>query len=106
MTCSDTWINSTNSLNYRPGTKFWSRPRNWVILGTFNEIVSMNILVNGKPREVAAGLTAEQLIQMLDLTEKRLAMEVNREILPRSEYGSHQFNAEDNVEIVAAIGGG
>lgn len=66
----------------------------------------MNIVVNGILRDVATGLTAEQLIQMLDLTNKRLAMEVNREILPRSEYQAHRFNPEDNVEIVAAIGGG
>lgn len=66
----------------------------------------MQIVINGEPREVSDGLTADQLIEQLALGGRRLAMEVNREILPRSQYGEHRFQAGDKVEIVQAIGGG
>jgi len=66
----------------------------------------MKIYVNGEEREVAEGCTAAQLVEELGLTGKRLAMEVNREIVPRSEYEKHRFSAGDRVEVVHAIGGG
>lgn len=66
----------------------------------------MQITVNGQTREVPDNFHAEQLIEMLELTGKRLAMEVNQEILPRSEFGCYQFKHGDVVEIVHAIGGG
>jgi len=66
----------------------------------------MQITLNGEPREVADTLTAQQLIDELGLAGKRLAMEVNREIVPRSSYATHRLSAGDRVEIVRAIGGG
>lgn len=66
----------------------------------------MQILVNGEPRSVAPGLTAAQLVELLELGGRRLAMEVNREILPRSQYAAHELRDGDRVEIVQAIGGG
>lgn len=66
----------------------------------------MQILVNGEPRSVAPGLTAAQLVELLELGGRRLAMEVNREILPRSQYAAHQLRDGDRIEIVQAIGGG
>jgi sulfur carrier protein len=66
----------------------------------------MNIVVNGTPRDFADDLTAAQLIEHLGLVGKRLAMEVNQEIVPRSEYPSYHFQPDDRVEIVHAIGGG
>jgi len=66
----------------------------------------MNIVVNGTKTDINAGFTAAQLIEQLGLTGKRLAMEVNQEIVPRSEYQSYQFQPDDRVEIVHAIGGG
>ena len=66
----------------------------------------MKIYVNGEAREVADGYTAGQLVADMGLAGKRIAMEVNREILPRSEYAGHSFGAEDKVEVVHAIGGG
>ncbi|WJW75324.1 sulfur carrier protein ThiS [Thiohalobacter sp. IOR34] len=66
----------------------------------------MQILVNGEPREVADDLTAAGLIELLELGDRRLAMEVNREILPRSQFQNHRFRPGDRVEIVQAIGGG
>lgn len=66
----------------------------------------MNITLNGEAREVADALTAQQLIEQLGLTGKRLAIEINREIVPRSAYASHRLNEGDTIEIVRAIGGG
>jgi sulfur carrier protein len=66
----------------------------------------MHIIVNGEPRAVAAGLTAAQLVDLLELAGRRLAMEINREILPRSQYAGHTLREGDRIEIVQAIGGG
>ena len=66
----------------------------------------MNILLNGESKQVPDGITATQLIEQLGLQGKRLAMEVNLEIVPRSTFDSYQFKPEDKVEIVLAIGGG
>ncbi len=66
----------------------------------------MQITVNGKLSDVPTQYTAAQLIASLDLAGKRLAMEVNMEIVPRSTYAEHQFSNGDRVEIVHAIGGG
>lgn len=66
----------------------------------------MQILVNGEPREVADDCTAAGLIEELGLGGRRLAMEVNREIVPRSSYETHRLQPQDRVEIVHAIGGG
>ncbi len=66
----------------------------------------MNIIVNGKNKAVTDGITAQQLLEKLDLTEHKCAMEVNEVIIPRSEYMRYILQAGDNVEIIHAIGGG
>lgn len=66
----------------------------------------MDIQLNGDARTIKEGLTAEALVAELGLTGKRLAMEINQEILPRSEYETYRFQPDDKVEIVHAIGGG
>lgn len=66
----------------------------------------MLIYVNGEPREVADDLTAAQLVEFLGLADRRIAMEVNQAIVPRSAYLEHRLQPQDRVEIVHAIGGG
>jgi sulfur carrier protein len=66
----------------------------------------MNILLNGEPQQVADNITAAQLVETLGLKGKRLAMEVNMEIVPRSAFQEFVIHADDRVEIVHAIGGG
>jgi sulfur carrier protein len=66
----------------------------------------MQILVNGTATEVADSLTAGELLERLSLAGRRIALEVNGEIVPRSGHGEHRFKAGDKVEIVHAIGGG
>jgi len=66
----------------------------------------MKIIINGEPRELDSGTSIEKLLQLLDLQGKRLAIEVNQAIVPRSQYASYQLSEHDQVEIVHAIGGG
>ena len=66
----------------------------------------MNITLNGEAREIADGTLLSQLIEQLDLVGKRLAVEINREIVPRSEHAAYIIQAGDSIEIVHAIGGG
>ena len=66
----------------------------------------MNITINGEQRTLEDDLNLLQLISFLELENKRLAIEVNQEIVPRSEHASHILQQNDKVEIVQAIGGG
>lgn len=66
----------------------------------------LEVIVNGKSRTVPESCSVSQLIHDMDLTGKRIAIEINGEIVPASQHASHQLSAEDNVEIVGAIGGG
>lgn len=66
----------------------------------------MQITVNGQPREVPEGATAAELVELLELTGRRLAMEVNGDILPRSRHDGHRLADGDRIEIVHAVGGG
>ncbi len=66
----------------------------------------MQVNINGQSRDLPTGATAADLIDLLGLGGKRLAMEINEELLPRSRYPDHQLRDGDTVEIVHAIGGG
>lgn len=66
----------------------------------------MQITVNGEQCEVVDGITAAQLVDDMAITGKRIAMEVNLEIVPRSSYAEYTFKSGDKVEIVHAVGGG
>lgn len=66
----------------------------------------MEIQLNGESRQIPAALTAQGLIELLALQDRRLAMEVNEEIIPRSRFAEHRLHPGDRVEIVRAIGGG
>jgi len=66
----------------------------------------MQLLINGQATEMPAELTARQLVERLELAGKRIALEVNGEIVPRSVYAERRLREGDKVEIVHAIGGG
>ena len=66
----------------------------------------MNITLNGEVKSVEEKCTISNLIEQLGFTEKRLAVEVNLDIIPRSEHTNHLLQENDKVEIVHAIGGG
>lgn len=66
----------------------------------------MNIQINGQPRELADGMTVEALLDELGYGEKRVAVERNGELVPKSRHGNEQLEDDDRIEIVQAIGGG
>ncbi len=66
----------------------------------------MQIQVNGKAMTVDGNCTLRSLLDRLAITGGRLAVEVNEEIVPRSEHDTHRLADGDVVEIVHAIGGG
>ena len=66
----------------------------------------MQILLNGEPHQLDQSLTLSALIDQLGLTGKRLAVELNLEIVPRSQHADTRLSEGDRVEIVHAIGGG
>lgn len=66
----------------------------------------MQIQVNGEPVQLSAGASIADLIQQMALAGKRLAVEVNEDIVPRSRHPEFILSDGDRVEIVQAIGGG
>ncbi len=66
----------------------------------------MQILLNGKPREITDGAHLTELIDTLDLNGQRYAVEINQVLIPRSRHADHRLHGGDRVEIVQAIGGG
>jgi sulfur carrier protein len=66
----------------------------------------MNIILNGTESEYPDKLSASELLSSLGLADKRLALEINEEIVSRSTFDSHIIKSGDRVEIVHAIGGG
>jgi sulfur carrier protein len=66
----------------------------------------ITIIINGERREFAQALVFSELIETLGLAGKRLAIERNGEIVPRSQFGAHAIADGDKLEIVVAVGGG
>ena len=66
----------------------------------------MQIIINGESTTVSERLTAQQLLQELGIAGGKLALEINREIVPRSILSEYVIHPDDNVEIIHAIGGG
>jgi sulfur carrier protein len=66
----------------------------------------IKVLVNGAPREFPAPLTFTQLLDELELAGRRLAVERNGEIVPRSRFGESRLADGDRIEVVIAVGGG
>lgn len=68
--------------------------------------VRMDIQLNGEPRTLPASATLHDLLQAEQLLQRRVAVEVNGEIVSRSRHGEHVLAEGDVVEIVHALGGG
>ena len=66
----------------------------------------MQIFVNGDIREVPEGTSMSALIEHLGLGEQRIAVEVNAELVPRSQFGGRRLAPDDRIEIIRAVGGG
>ena len=66
----------------------------------------MEIMLNGQPCRTREGATLDDLLHEQGLAERRVAIEVNGEIVPRAKRAEHMLLPADRVEIVHALGGG
>lgn len=66
----------------------------------------MRLCINGEWQEFASLAFVADLVPALELVGKRIAVELNGEIVPRSQHGSAVLNDGDELEIVVAVGGG
>ena len=68
--------------------------------------LSISIAVNGHTRELPRSTTVAQLLAQLDTAGKRVAVERNGEIVPKSQHAATELSSGDRLEIVIAVGGG
>ncbi|HOX39391.1 MAG TPA: sulfur carrier protein ThiS [Candidatus Brocadiia bacterium] len=66
----------------------------------------MRVTVNGDARDVAEGLTIRALLDLLDMPREGVAVERNREIVPKAEHSATVLKSGDELEIVTFVGGG
>ena len=66
----------------------------------------LNITINGEHRQFATGQNVASVIEALALTGKRIAVERNGEIVPKSQHVATALEPGDRLEIVVAVGGG
>ncbi len=66
----------------------------------------MDVILNGEPKAIKTDSSILDLIQLMDLGEARIAVELNLEIVPRSEHPTTMLKEGDTLEVVHAIGGG
>lgn len=67
---------------------------------------TLDVVINGEPRTVAEGTSVLALIGELGLAGKPVAVERNREIVPRAQHGTTLLAAGDRLEVVTFVGGG
>ena len=67
---------------------------------------AIDIIVNGQARRVTEGTTVTGLLTELDLADRRVAVERNREVVPRAEHARTVLGAGDHIEVVTFVGGG
>jgi thiamine biosynthesis protein ThiS len=67
---------------------------------------AMNVTINGDRREIPDGLTVSALLDHLGMLSDRVAIERNRDILPRVQWNETNVQPQDNFEIVHFVGGG
>ncbi len=66
----------------------------------------LHLTINGEPRTLAGALTVAQLLEQLGHDRRRVAVEVNREVVPARRHAEHPLKEGDAVEIVTLVGGG
>jgi len=66
----------------------------------------MQVIINGEPRELDEALTVAGMLEALSMRGRRIAVEINEEIVPRSRHAEHRLREGDRIEVVGAIGGG
>lgn len=70
------------------------------------DVFTMQILINGEEKAFAAPLTVSALLDALGLVPRKIAVERNLEIVPRSQFDETSIKDGDRIEIVQFVGGG
>ena len=70
------------------------------------EVPVLMITFNGESRTLEGAVTIAELLEREGLGTRRVAVEINREIVPKSQHATHQLHEGDRVEVVHALGGG
>ena len=71
-----------------------------------NTAQSIQVIVNGQPMRIDAGLTLRALIVQMKLGQSACAAEVNKTFVPRREHEQHALQDGDVIELVSLVGGG
>lgn len=66
----------------------------------------MKLTVNGEPRDAPEGATVETLVAALGIDRRKIAVERNQEIVPRTQHAATRLAEGDRIEIVTMVGGG
>lgn len=66
----------------------------------------MQVTINGDRHQLEDGVSLSELLENLELTGKRVAVEINESIVPKSQHSNWTIQADDTIEIIHAIGGG
>lgn len=68
--------------------------------------MSMNVVINGETKELPDGLSLNQLIEHLSLPARRMAVEVNKQVIRKQDWEKLKISEKDSIEIVHFVGGG
>lgn len=89
------------------GYRAWGALSHWLTTRIgYGSVEEMRVHVNGEPREFDGPLTVAGLVAKLGLDARKIAIERNLEIVPRSAYGGTPVSDGDRLEIVNFVGGG
>ena len=66
----------------------------------------MEVVINGESRQIQDNMTLAELVVFLEMNPKFIAIERNRELVPRVEHATCQLQDQDQLEIVTLVGGG
>jgi len=67
---------------------------------------ALSLTVNGEPHRAPAGTTVRGLVELLQLGGRRVAVAIDRNVVPRSEHATRTLRDGDRIEILEAVGGG
>jgi sulfur carrier protein len=67
---------------------------------------TIEIVVNDQPLSIAQGSSVTDLLKVLDVRTKAIAVEINQVVVPNQDHASTVLNADDRLEVVTLVGGG
>lgn len=64
------------------------------------------MLINGKKHDIKPGISISKMLEELNLSEDKVVVEVNINIVPKDKYSTWILNENDTIEVVSFVGGG